>query len=180
MRSNLRGVALTVLLVLGGCTTMTKEFVAAPPEKPTFIAVGRIEPTCTEWERDALRFERELNAELRASGAFPEVRSSVARMLPEDALVINGTVIDADEGSDFQQTVLGIGGPAATVEVRVTDGRDRVLLVFRKSSLIARKNLDMTSWSPLEVRSLMDDLAKDSAREIVRWSKGGKVHDTIF
>lgn len=180
MCSKLQGVALTVLLALAGCTTTTKEFVAAPPERTSLVAVGRVDPTCTEWERDALRFERALSTELRASGAFPEVRSSVARALPDDALVINGTMIDADAGSDLQQMLLGIGGPAATLEIRVTDGRDRVLLVLNKSSLLARKNVDMTSWSPVEVRNLMDDLARDTAREIVQWSKGEKIYDTIF
>lgn len=180
MRSTLWSLALVSLLAVAGCTSMTKEFVAPPPEKTRVVAVGRIDPTCTEWERDALRFQRTLSAELRASGAFPEVRSSVARAMPADALIISGTVVDSYAGSDFQQALLGIGGPAAEVEIRVSDGNDRVLLVFNKSSVIARKDFDVTSWSPLEVYNLMDDLAADAAQSIVSWSKGEKIYDTIF
>lgn len=172
--------ALLSLLAVAGCTTMTKQFIAPPPEKTRLVAVGQINPMCTEWERDARRFERTLSAELRASGAFPEVRSSVARTLPPDTLVISGEVIDAYGGSDFQQAIFGLGGPSATVEVRVSDGNDRVLLVFDSSSLIARKNFDVNSWSPLDVHNLMDDLAADAADSIIRWSKGEKVRDTIF
>jgi hypothetical protein len=172
--------ALASFFAVAGCTTMTKQFVTPPPEKASLVVVGEIDPTCTEWERDARRFQRTLFAELRASGAFPEVRSSVARTLPSDALVINGAVIDAYGGSDFQQAFFGFGGPSASVEIRVSDGSDRVLLVFDSSSLIARKNFDINSWSPLEVHNLMDDLAADAADSIIRWSKGEKVRDTIF
>ena len=168
------------LLTLFGCTTLTKEYEAPPPERTSIVAVGHIDPSCTEWERDALRFQRSLNAELRASGAFSEVRSSVRRSLPADALIISGTVLGADGGSDLQQALLGIGGPAAQVEVRVSDGQDRVLLVFDQSSLIARKHLNVRSWSPLEVNDLMDDLAADAARSIVRWSEGKPISDTLF
>lgn len=168
------------LLTLCGCTTLTKEYASPPPEQASIVAVGYFDPSRTEWERDALRFQRSLNAELRASGAFAEVRSSVPQSLPANALVINGTVLDADSGNDLAQAVLGLGGPSAQVEVRVSDGQDRVLLVFNQGSLIARKHLDVRSWSPLEVSNLMDDLAADAAHAITRWREGKPINDTLF
>lgn len=173
-------VVMVSLLALAGCTTMTQEFVAPPPETTVLIAVGQIDPTRPEWERNALRFQRALIAELRASGAFPEVRSSVARSLPPQTLIVSGSILDADGGSDLQQALFGFGGPSARIEVLVSDSSDRVLLVFSRSTLIARKHMDVGAWKPLELNNLMDDLAADAAESIVRWSKGKKLHDTLL
>jgi hypothetical protein len=173
---------LLLAMLLPACTTLTKELAEPAPAGPHVIAVGSIEAGGAEWERVALRFQRSLVAHLQVSGVFAEVRSSVARALPSNALVVNGTVLDADPGSDLIQLAIGLGfgSPSAEVELRITDAEDRLLLVFSESVLVPSRRLDVLSSEPIEVHDLMDDIANDAAEEIVRWSQGKPVRETLF
>jgi hypothetical protein len=154
----------------------------APAILPQVIAVGHIDAGGTEWERAALRFERSLVGALRASKAFPTVRSSVPKSVPADWLVVEGRMLDADGGSDFYQLLVGewIAGPAAKVEIRVRGADDRVLLSFTDGVLISEQSVDPLASDPTELKHLIDELAADAARVIVRWSEGRPISDTLF
>lgn len=176
------GRAWLLILALAGCTSYTQEVAEPPPSPPQVMAVGRIEPERGEWERAALRFERSLVGALRASKAFALVRSSVPDQVPGDWLVVDGRMLDADDGSDFYQLFLGewLAGPAAKVEVRVRGADGRVLLAFTDKVLISSRSVDPFASDPPEVKPLIDQLAADAAQAIVGWVAGTPVSDTRF
>ncbi len=172
--------SMLTLALIAGCTSYSQQ-VAEPAPATKVVAVGRIDPGRTEWERAALRFERSLVGALRNSKAFPAVRTSVPKTVPADWLVVDGRMLDADGGNDFYQLLVGewIAGPAAKVEVRVR-GDDRVLLAFTDRILISEQSVDPRATDPTELKHLIDELAADAAHAIVSWAQGQPVRDTLF
>ena len=175
--------SILAVALVAGCTSYSQQVSEpAPATAPKVIAVGRIDPGRTEWERAALRFERSLIEALRKSKAFPTVRTSVPKTVPADWLVIDGRIVDADGGDDFFQLLVGewIAGPAAKVELHVRGEDGRVLLGFTDSVLISEQSVDPLATDPTELKHLIDELAVDAAHAIVRWAEGRPVGDTLF
>lgn len=167
---------------LAGCTTSTDvRYETAPPPDVRIIAVDRILAGSPEWERLARRLRRDLIKALEQDAADIDVMAIVPARLPPDALIIAGTLDEAETGNELFSTLIGYGVGGATLKARFTvRGNDGVEFADFETSVNdddpSAESVFVggfgTHLHPLYLDDLTEPLADEVAAEILNWMDG--------
>ncbi len=175
-------VALAFVIVLSGCSTSTEvKSASAPPADVRLIAVDRIHAASPEWERLARRLRQDLVRALDRDAKGVAVTQSVPPRLPPDAVVIAGSLEEAESGNELFSTLIGYGVGGASLTGHFTvHGTDGVTLADFETTVSdddpAAESVIVggfgTHMQPVYLDDLTETLADEVAALILDWTAG--------
>lgn len=166
---------LPALLLLCSCSTdVAVTLVKPPPAAPAPLIVGDVEAEDPEARRLARFMRTALLERLLRAEAFTVVYDRDGRGAGETALLLEGSVIRADAGSEALRFVVGsgFGRPHLEATFRLLDGDGVAHVAFSTASDDPGPTGLSGHWRPLSMEDLARELGRDAADAIVRWSEG--------
>lgn len=153
----------------------------SPPTEVRLIAVDRIHAASPEWERLARRLRHDLVNALDRDAKGVTVAQSVPPRLPPDALVVAGSLEEAESGNELVATLIGYGIGGASLKGRfiVRDSDGTMLADFETTISADDPSAESvfvgglgTHMQPLYLDDLTLPLADEVAAAIVDWVNG--------
>lgn len=177
--------ALAFAIALTGCSTSTEvRSATSPPGEVRMIAVGRIHAASPEWERLARRLRQDLVSALDREAKGVAVTQSVPPRLPPDAVLLAGSLEDAESGNELVATLIGYGVGGASLTGRFTvRGSDGVTLAEFDTTVSADDPAAEsvvigglgTHMRPFYLDDLTGPLADEVAALILDWTAGERL-----
>ena len=182
MRCGGRGSRLVVavsLLVFSGlvssCTStiITPQVVQPAPRHYQTLAVGDIWAADTLWEGRLPFLRRALTERLREKGAFVEILDPAPDVLPPQTVLVTGQVTDVQKGNKALRLLIGFGAGAASAAgvFELSDDDGTTLARFASSKAYAG-GAGIGGFDLVDMDDLMQQLGKETADTIIRWTKG--------
>ncbi|MCP1336970.1 DUF4410 domain-containing protein [Futiania mangrovi] len=162
-------------LVLAGCTTttVTPEYVSKPQEPATGVAIGELTADNELWALYLPYLRAGLVAELRESNAFAQVYDPAPETLPAQTVLLTGRLTEVDRGNRAARWIIGFGAGRAKArgafEIGGTDGTS---LAKFESWKAYSGGAGIGGADFLDMEDLVQELGKETAGSVVRWSKG--------
>lgn len=148
--------------------------VKPPPAAPAQLVVGDIVAEDPEARRLARFMRAALMNRLLQAGAFAIVYDRDGHKAGKEALLVRGTVTEADPGSEALRFIIGsgLGRPRLTANFRLLDRQGTARAAFAVASDDLGPSGLAGHWRPLSMEDLARDLGRAAADAIVRWSEG--------
>ena len=179
MRSKSALVALlTLILLLGGCTTTTLEqaTVVGPRPQSTTIAIGDVLVSDELWQSYALHVRRGLTDQLAKSQAFSQIINPAPNPIPIGSIVLTGHLTEADKGSMAARFIIGFGAgrARAAASFRIADNQGAVLAEFVERKAYSG-GVGIGGLNMLDMEDLMYKLGQEAAETVAAWAQTGKL-----
>lgn len=176
-RTGLAGATLLVqaLFLLWSCSAdVVVTLVKPPPAAPAQLIVGDIAAEDPEARRLARFMRTALLKRLLRAEAFAVVYDRTGRNAGKDALLVQGTVTEADPGSEALRFIIGsgLGRPHLAASFRLLDEQGTAQAAFAVASDDPGPTGLTGHWRALSMDDLAQDLGRAAADAIVRWTEG--------
>lgn len=160
---------------LASCTTttITPELVQAPGRDYDKVVIGDIGAVDELWEPRLPFLRSALVAKLREDKTFPQVFDRPPEPVPEDAIVVSGRVSMIDKGSKALRFIIGFGAGRAKAAgmFSIKDAQGTTLARFESRKAYSG-GAGIGGFDMLDMDELMEALGEETARVIIRWTKG--------
>lgn len=170
-------VAIAACVLAWACTTttITPEIVQKPTFKVDRVAVGEISIASQHqrWAYLIPHFRQGLVTELRKPENFAEVIDPTDKAEGNSTVLLVGQIMEVDEGSAAARILIGFGAGRARARgvFEIRDSKNVMLARFESGKAYSGGagigGFDMVSFP-----TLVSELGQETAKSIIRWSKG--------
>ncbi len=164
------------LMLVGACAmttaTVTPEIVTKPTKVYDTVVVGDVTIINDDlWFYLLPLFRASLVRQLKQDRAFETVLNTAPNPIPESAILVTGRITEIDTGDAVVRFLFGIvaGGAKARGTFAIHDASKRLLAKFQTWE---RPSGRIPSWDMAKMEELVKNLGKETAKTVVRWSRG--------
>jgi hypothetical protein len=172
--------AAALVMFAGACTTVTVTPEAAAPPKQSYhtVIVAVSDPKAPEYAYLDTYFKEGLVRRLKELNAFETILVAPATSASPDTLLVSGTVIGADEGSEALRWIVGFGAGrehvTAELELKTNDGKSLGTLKIRKAY---SGGAGIGGVGFIDLKGLTTQVGEQAAQTLMDWSRGKDISD---